>query len=163
MRIECAAVDLPEYPNHPNRLQFLGILGFVDTPSDASPSGARGHRVNLTRDAALNAIGSIVGMGVCHREDGIGHEPNRKIGVITKARLIGKRIVVRGILYQYDCPKDIDQIRKGKFGLSYELSDAHVPDLRKSVWDLTRVNFTGAAIVLADKVAYRNTRIWIGK
>ena len=45
VRIECFAVELPEYPKHPNRLPFLGVLGFVDEPSDKAPSGARGHKI----------------------------------------------------------------------------------------------------------------------
>ena len=41
--------------------------------------------------------------------------------------------------------------------MSYELADAHVADMRASVWTLTRATFTGAAILLREKAAYRNT------
>ena len=126
-------------------------------------SGGRGHKVQLTRKAAVEALGSIVGMGVCHRSDDSGHDAERKIGVITQARLIGKRIVVRGILYAKDCARDIEQLRKGKFGMSYEIGDAHVPDLRADIWILDKIHFTGAAVILAEKCAYRNTRLWIAK
>jgi hypothetical protein len=44
-------------------------------------------------------------------------------------------------------------------GMSYEISDACVADVRAKVWTLTRVTFTGAAILRRDKAAYRNT--WI--
>ena len=42
-------------------------------------------------------------------------------------------------------------------GMSYELADARVEDMRAEVWKLTRVTFTGAAILLRDKAAYRAT------
>ena len=163
MRIECSAVELPKWPKHSNRLPFLGVLGFVDVPSDKAPGGGRGHKVQLTRKAAVEALGSIIGMGLCHNSDNVRHDSSRKIGVITQARLIGKRIVVRGILYAKDCAQDVDQLRKGQFGMSYEIGDAHVPDLRAAVWILDRIHFTGAAVLLAEKAAYRNTRFWIAK
>jgi hypothetical protein len=45
----------------------------------------------------------------------------------------------------------------GAMGMSYELADAHVADLRAPVWTLTRATFTGAAILLREKAAYRGT------
>jgi len=43
--------------------------------------------------------------------------------------------------------------------MSYEISDASVSDVRDKIWTLTRVTFTGAAILRRDKAAYRET--WI--
>jgi hypothetical protein len=45
----------------------------------------------------------------------------------------------------------------GEMGMSYELADAHVADMRAQVWTLTRATFTGAAILLREKAAYRST------
>ena len=45
----------------------------------------------------------------------------------------------------------------GAMGMSYELADAHVADMRSPVWRLTRATFTGAAILLREKAAYRAT------
>ena len=45
----------------------------------------------------------------------------------------------------------------GSMGMSYELADAHVADMRASVWTLTKATFTGAAILMREKAAYRNT------
>ncbi len=45
----------------------------------------------------------------------------------------------------------------GAMGMSYELADAHVADMRASIWTLTRATFTGAAILLREKAAYRST------
>jgi hypothetical protein len=41
--------------------------------------------------------------------------------------------------------------------MSYELADARVEDMRDEIWKLTRVTFTGAAILLREKAAYRST------
>jgi hypothetical protein len=43
--------------------------------------------------------------------------------------------------------------------MSYEIADARVADMSAKVWTLTRVTFTGAAILRRDKAAYRDT--WI--
>lgn len=45
----------------------------------------------------------------------------------------------------------------GAMGMSYELADARVEDMRAEVWKLTRVTFTGAAILLREKAAYQAT------
>jgi hypothetical protein len=52
-----------------------------------------------------------------------------------------------------------------QMGMSYELADAHVEDMRASVWRLTKVTFTGAAILLREKAAYAGTsfRLCAGK
>jgi hypothetical protein len=44
-------------------------------------------------------------------------------------------------------------------GLSYEVTDVEIADTRARVWTLSRVTFTGAAILRKDKAAYRDT--WI--
>jgi len=45
-------------------------------------------------------------------------------------------------------------------GMSYEIADARVADMRAKIWTLTHVTFTGAAILRREKAAYRET--WIG-
>ena len=42
-------------------------------------------------------------------------------------------------------------------GMSYELAEAHVADMRAQIWTLTQATFTGAAILLREKAAYRDT------
>ena len=44
-------------------------------------------------------------------------------------------------------------------GLSYEVADARVRDIRAHIWMLDEVTFTGAAILLKKKAAYENTSI----
>ena len=68
--------------------------------------------------------------------------------------------MVRGYLYARDFPEVAEAIQAQTpeaLGMSYELADARVEDMRAEVWKLTRVTFTGAAILLRDKAAYRAT------
>ena len=64
MKLEAMAVTMPQVRDHPNRVPFEGVLTLVDVPSDRAPSGARGHRVILTRGAADAALPSLLGMAV---------------------------------------------------------------------------------------------------
>jgi hypothetical protein len=163
MRLEAMAVQIPHVEGHPNRVPFEGILTVVNTPSDKAPAGARGHRVMLTREAAEKALPSLLGMAVDYRPGWDGHDARRKIGLLTEADLVGQRLVVRGYLYARDFPDVAEAIQAstaaspGAMGMSYELADARVEDMRAEVWKLTRVTFTGAAVLLREKAAYRAT------
>jgi hypothetical protein len=87
-----------------------------------------------------------------------GHNARQKCGIITSAELDRNRLTVEGYLFARDYP-EIEQrlAMEGSMGMSYELADAHVADMRAQVWTLTQATFTGAAILLKDKAAYRGT------
>ncbi len=156
LAMHAMAVDFPEVAGHPNRLPFEGCLTLVDTPSDRAPSGARGHRVVLTQAAAEAAIPSLLGMAVDYKAGWDGHDARQKCGIITSAALEDKKLMVAGYLYARDFPEMEPALGPG-MGMSYELADAHVADMRASIWTLTKATFTGAAILLRDKAAYRGT------
>ena len=160
MRLDAMSVKFPAVKGHPNRVPFEGVLTMVDVPSDKAPAGARGHRVVLTRVAAEAALPSLMGMAVDYRPGWDGHDAKRKIGVITDADFSGRKLVVKGFLYARDFPEVMESMRRaksGSMGMSYELADAQVADMRAEVWRLTRATFTGAAILLRDKAAYMET------
>ena len=160
MRLEAMAVHIPPFEGHPNRVPFEGVLTVVNATSDKAPTGARGHRVLLTREAAEQALPSLLGMAVDYRPDWDGHDARRKIGLLTEAHIDGTQLKVRGYLYARDFPdvaKAILAHAPTALGMSYELTDARVEDLRAQVWKLVRVTFTGAAVLLRDKAAYRAT------
>ncbi len=158
------AVEFPEVHGHPNRLPFEGCLTLIDVASDKAPSGARGHRVVLTHAAAEAALPSLLGMAVDYKAGWDGHDARQKCGIITSASIEGQRLMVAGYLFARDFP-EVEQKMPGEgapaaahaMGMSYELADAHVADMRASVWTLTRATFTGAAILLKEKAAYRGT------
>lgn len=166
LQLHAMAVEFPEVHGHPNRLPFEGVLTLVDVASDKAPSGSRGHRVVLTREAAETALPSLLGMAVGYKAGWDGHDARQKCGIITAAELDGRRLVVSGFLFARDFPEFVREMEKepgggafgdGSMGMSYELADAHVADMRASVWTLTRATFTGAAILLREKAAYRST------
>jgi len=160
MRLEAMAIKIPDVEGHPNRVPFEGVLTMVNAASDKAPSGARGHRVLLTREAAERALPSLLGMAVDYRPGWDGHDARRKIGLFTEATLSGQRLVVKGYIYARDFPdvaKAMEAHAPGRMGMSYELADAHVEDMRAEVWKLTGATFTGAAILLREKAAYRGT------
>ncbi len=158
--LRAMAVKFPDVKNHPNRLPFEGCLTLVDVLSDKAPSGARGHRVVLTRAAAEAALPSLLGMAVDYKAGWDGHDARQKCGIITSARLEGQRLMVSGFLFARDYPEleaKVGLAATSEMGMSYELADARVADMRASVWRLTEATFTGAAILLREKAAYRGT------
>jgi hypothetical protein len=158
MHLRAMAVEFPVVHGHPNRLAFEGVLTLVDVPSDRAPSGARGHRVVLTREAAEAALPSLMGMAVDYKAGWDGHDARQKCGIITSAQVDGKQLTVAGYLFARDFPEMEQKIQvEGAMGMSYELADAHVADMRAPLWTLTRATFTGAAILLREKAAYRAT------
>ena len=162
LAMRAMAVEFPDVDGHPNRLPFEGCLTLLDVASDKAPSGARGHRVILTRAAAEEALPSLLGMAVDYKAGWDGHDARQKCGIITSANIDGKKLLVSGYLYARDFPEmeaRVGGLAAGAddMGMSYELAEAHVADMRAPVWTLTRATFTGAAILLREKAAYRGT------
>ncbi len=95
--LRAMAVEFPEVDGHPNRLPFEGCLTLVDIPSDKAPSGARGHRVVLTKEAAEMALPSLLGMAVDYKAGWDGHDARQKCGIITSAHLEGTQAIGRRV------------------------------------------------------------------
>jgi hypothetical protein len=172
IELESMAIAMPAVAGHPNREPFRGVLTLVDVTSDRSPSGARGHRVVLTRAAAETALASLLGMALDYSPAFDRHDARRKVGVITRAEIVGRKIELGGYLFAKDFPEIVREIGRGPcspgslnagsqgcLGMSYEVADVRVADMNANVWTLTRVTFTGAAILRRDKAAYQET--WI--
>jgi hypothetical protein len=175
IELESMAITMPPAGRHPNRRSFRGVLTLVDVVSDKAPAGARGHRVFLTRAAAEAALPSLLGMGLDYSPSLDRHDARRKVGIITGAEIAGKKLELKGYLFAKDFPEIVREIgrsrgslprleasesyRHSSLGMSYEIADATVADVRCKVWTLTHVTFTGAAILRRDKAAYRDT--WI--
>ena len=191
IELESMAIEMPRVEGHPNREPFRGVLTLVDVVSDKAPAGARGHRVVLARAAADAALASLLGMGLDYAPSLDRHDARRKIGVITRAEIVGKQLELGGYLFAKDFPEIVREIGRGgvtrrgpterealartslqaagrshraysPLGMSYEIADARVADVRSQVWTLTHVTFTGAAVLRRDKAAYRNTWIELG-
>ena len=166
--LESMAIEMPVVEQHPNREAFRGVLTLVDVASDRAPAGARGHRVVLTRAAAEKALPSLLGMALDYAPTLDRHDTRRKVGIITRADIVGRQLELGGYLFAKDFPEIVKEIKAAgsetrrytrALGMSYEIADARVADMRSKVWTLTHVMFTGAAILRQDKAAYQQT--WI--
>jgi len=163
LALEAMGVHLPAMTDHPNRLAFEGVLTRVDEASDRAPAGAQGHRVLLPRPVAEAALPSLIGMGVGIALGLEGHNPQRKIGVITEAWLAGQDLRVRGVLYARDFPTEIAHIRtlarQGLMGMSFELAAVEIVESTAPIWHIQRCTFTGAAILKRHHAAYTQTTL----
>jgi len=137
------------------------VLTRLDAPSDRAPSGAAGHRVLLTRAAAERALASLLGMAVDYAPGLRGHDVRRKIGIITRAEIVGDRLEVAGHFFGKDFPDILREIRAQRehLGMSYEVTGVRVTNSKAAVWVLERVVFTGAAILERSAAAYQATSL----
>src|SRR5438270_12961320 len=110
--LACMAIEIPRVAGHPNREPFHGVLTLIDAPSDRPPAGARGHRVLLTRAAAEAALPSLLGMALDYAPSLDRHDARRKVGVITRAEIVGKNLEVSGYLFAKDFPELVDEMEK---------------------------------------------------
>lgn len=161
LRLDAMALDIPEFPDHPNRVPFTGVLTRVDRPSDRAPNGAQGHRVLLPRAVAERALPSLLGMAVDYAPGLRGHDVQRKIGVITRAEIVEDRVEVSGHLFGKDFPDVLAELRarRAQLGMSYEVTDVRVADRTAPIWVLEKVVFTGAAILDRTAAAYQSTSL----
>jgi hypothetical protein len=116
--MDAMAIAMPEVKGHPNRVAFRGVLTVVDMPSQRSPSGANGHLVVLSRKAAETALPSLLGMALDYSPSFDRHDVRRKVGVITQADLVGRNLELSGYLFARDFPEIVEEIAKGKNGVS---------------------------------------------
>jgi hypothetical protein len=98
--------------------------------------------------------------------------PSHKLSLSALAnRLLRLTIALRGGLP--DRQEESDEVRQAPpaeslhaedagLGMSYEVTGVELVNSRARVWTLTKVIFTGAAILRRDKAAYRDTWIELG-
>ena len=173
LELEAMALEMPEVDGHPNRLPFHGVLALVGIASRRAPSGARRHRVMLTRRATEAALPSLLGMALDYAPALDAHDARRKIGVITQAEIVplkaasadpAAQIAVSGYLYAHDFPDVVHTLRAGNgtLGMSYEITDAMVVSPASPIWTVTSFTFTGAAVLRRERAAYPETWIAVG-
>ena len=151
LQLQSMAIEMPPVARHPNRIPFAGVLTLIDTPSDQAPSGARGHRVLLTKAATDRALPSLLGMALDYAPTLDRHDARRKVGIITSAEVLPGSPVrptqpttgcvgqpqqtsllqISGYMFAKDFPEIVREIRtrgRAALGMSYEIADAHVDD-----------------------------------
>jgi len=142
---------------HCNAQAFEGCLCEVGVATGKAPGGARGHNVILTRAATVAALPSLLGMAVDYKAGWDGHDVRQKCGIITEAWLEKNRVMVVGYIFKRDFPEIGVVCREQDLGMSYEVHDSHIADMRSVVWTISKCEFTGAAILLREKAAYKSS------
>jgi hypothetical protein len=114
--------------------------------------------VIVTRQAALRALPSLIGMPVNASVTGgfRDHDKHQPIGIIQRAYLDGKNLVVEGSLWGKNFGEVVATIKrhKDKLGLSYEISNTEIASEVEPIWRLTGLTFTGCSILLKSAAAY---------
>src|SRR5271169_5409828 len=108
LELEAMALAMPEVAKHPNRLPFYGVLTLVGIASQRPPSGARGHRVMLTRRGTEAALPSLLGMALDYAPSLDAHDARRKIGIITEAEIVPLKATTKNEFPQGLKPLDHD-------------------------------------------------------
>ena len=146
---------------HANKVEFEGILTRLDEPSDGVPKGAHHRRVMLTTKAAEEALPGLIGMAVNFHPEWDRHDRRRKCGVITGAEIRGRELHVSGYLFAFDFPELLEKLSEPgtDMGMSYDLIDAHVRDMRSDVYEIDRCTFIGAAIMFRTEAAFKTTSL----
>ena len=112
IELKSMAVAMPEVAGHPNRRAFRGVLTMVDVASQRAPSGAKGHLVLLTKKAGEAALPSLLGMALDYSPSLDRHDVRRKVGVITRAEIVGRNLELGGYLFARDFPEIVEEIAK---------------------------------------------------
>lgn len=150
--------DVNLHQDHDNKLPFTGTLLLTDVPSDKPPHGSEGHRIFVSKKAALAALSGLVGQAINYQPEGLNaHASRHKVGVITKAWMEGNKVKVAGQIWIHDFPEA--RVLKGRkdLGMSMELSSVYVDDDEADVWVLDKFDFTGATILKKNAAAYTKT------
>lgn len=146
---------------HPNTAPFTGTLLLLDEASDQPPHGSDGHPIFVPTKVAEKRLSTLPGMAINYQDDLEGHNPTKKIGVITRAWLDGRKVQVEGTIWKKDFPEALRTFRmnRGRLGMSMELGDVYVRDKDEDVWHLEDFHFTGATILKKDHAAYESTEL----
>ena len=107
------AIEMPVVVGHPNRNAFRGVLTLVDVPSDGS---LRGEWTPGGIDTASSRGGfpSLLGMALDSAPELDRHDARRKVGVITRAEIVGRQLEIGGYLFAKDFPEVVEEIAKSR-------------------------------------------------
>lgn len=156
--------------NNPDVLNFSGVAGYVDTPTDGTPCGGiMGYKTIISSENI--DVESLTGSGVNVQwsDDFFSdpaynlkdHAPRFKVGVVDEAHLNGNEIAVAGHLWKNDFPDVCDTIESAKESLGFSVEvyfDGVMRDDKAQTLTGLGAHFTGVAILYKNKAAFQNTK-----
>ncbi len=116
IELKSMAVAMPEVVGHPNRVAFSGVLTMVDVPSQRAPSGAKGHLRCAYEAGGRGRFAFTSGNGIGLLSCLDRHDVRRKVGVITRAEIVGRNVELGGHLFARDFPEIVEEIGKSRPG-----------------------------------------------
>ena len=170
MKLNVVSFSVAQSEN-PDFMKFDAVVGYVDTPTDATPGGGiDGYQLVISSEGM--DVQSLVGSGVNVAwydgwfEDSSknlkGHDARFKVGVIDDAYVAGNEIHASGHLWKYDFPDVCDTIECAKESLGCSV-EAYFDGFRKD--EDTKIlmglgaRFTGVAILYKNKAAFKSTKV----
>ena len=170
MKLNVVSFSVAQSEN-PDFMKFDAVVGYVDTPTDATPGGGiDGYQLVISSEGM--DVQSLIGSGVnVAWYDGWfgspsnslkGHDARFKVGVIDDAYVTGNEIHASGHLWKYDFPDVCDTIECAKESLGCSV-EAYFDGFRKD--DEAKIltgfgaRFTGVAILYKNKAAFKSTKV----
>ena len=170
MKLNVVSFSVAQSEN-PDFMKFDAVVGYVDTPTDATPGGGiDGYQLVINSEGM--DVRSLIGSGVNVAwydgwfEDSSqnlkGHDARFKVGVIDNAYVAGNEIHASGHLWKYDFPDVCDTIECAKESLGCSV-EAYFDGFQKD--DDTKIltgfgaRFTGVAILYKNKAAFKSTKV----
>ncbi len=104
-------MTMPQVAGHPNRTEFHGVLTTADVPSQKVTLARKGSSGGVNREGVAEAaLPSLLGMAVDYSPSLDRHDVHRKVGVITRAEIVGRNLEVGGYLFARDFPEIVEEI-----------------------------------------------------
>lgn len=159
--LSAMAIEMPTVDDHPNKMEFSGVLTKVDEASDLAPHGSYGKKVLIPREVAEAALPTLMGMAIDFADGMKGHNRKRKIGIVTAGNIVGNEVQIKGFIYANDFPDEVSMIQANKedLGFSFEAERILVSDLEQDPLRIESMVFTGAAVLKKKNAAYHSTSI----
>ena len=170
MKLNVVSFSVAQSEN-PDFMKFDAVVGYVDTPTDATPGGGIDGYKLVIRSEGMD-VRSLIGSGVNVAwydgwfEDSSqnlkGHNARFKVGVIDDAYVAGNEIHASGHLWRFDFPDVCDTIECAKESLGCSV-EVYFDGFRKD--DDTKIltglgaRFTGVAILYKNKAAFKSTKV----
>lgn len=158
MNAQIGKLSITADAQHPNKMQFKGVLVRIDEASTKPPGGAQGHKIYIPADVAKRRLSTLIGMGLNYSPDLDSHAQRRKVGVIEKAWIDGQDVCVSGVIWKHDFPEAEKDLKQPGLGMSMELVDVAVENPNANIWTLKDFHFSGATILYRNAAAYYRTQ-----
>jgi hypothetical protein len=136
-------------------MKFEGILFLLNKPPAQSPRGCRGHKILFTPATIEKALEQLPGKPLFSSQCLTTHDITNPIGIIEKAFIVGDMFCISGSMHEEKFISQHLNASGETLGLSFDVLNANIEDLRQVIWTCIKADFIGATMLLQSKAAYR--------